>query len=234
MEPQVLLAGIVVDETDRRVAETGRSLHLADDELRGVPGSGDDDLAAARDERGSTGTFDQRTGNQPCTGDERQQEEPVEHRDGPGELKTAHRVREQNDEIRHDARSSDTLRRSPHVARGHVAPPTVVEPERDEDSELQDDRDPDRVAEQPLVGLGNAVVEPQPEREPPRQCDQCRIGEHVPDPVTIDRNHRAGTADASRTVSTTRSWVFASIPAHNGTEKFSCATRSVSGSEPGS
>ena len=35
-----------------------------------------------------------------------------------------------------------------------------------------------------------------------------------------------------RTTSTTRSCASTGMPGHSGTEKFSCATRSVSGSEP--
>ena len=233
MQAQILLARIVVDETDRGITEARRTLHLADHQLRRVAGSGDDHLAPARDERRRARPLDQGSRDQAGAGDERHEQEPVEDGHRTRQLKTAHRMREQDDEVGDDARRRHSLCRAPHVACRDVSPPAVVEAERDERAELQDDGDPDRVLEQALVRLRDTVVEAQPEREPPGERDQARIGEHVPDAVTIDRDHRATTTAASRTAATTRSCVAASIPAHKGTEKFSCATRSVSGSEPG-
>ena len=233
VETEVLLARIVVDQADRRVAEAGRALHLADDELGGVARTDDDHFLAARDEPGRVGPLDQAARDQPRSGDEREQEEPVEDRDRARELEALDRVREQDDEVGDDARGRDAARRAPHVPRGHVSPPPVVEAEEHEDHQLQGDRDPDRVDHEAVIRARYAVVEAEPEGEPPCERDQRRVGDDVPDAVTVDRDHRVATAAASRTTSTTRSWVVASMPAHSGTEKFSCARRSVSGSEPG-
>ena len=139
---------------------------------------------------------------------------------------------EQDDQVGDGTRDGDPASRPPHVARRDVAPPAVIETEHDEHRQLHDDDDRDRVDHQPVVRSRNAVVEAQPEGEPPGECDQRRIGEDVPDPVSVDRNHRAATAEAERTTSTTRSCVAASIPAQSGTEKFSRASCSVTGRSP--
>ena len=55
VEPHVLLAGVVVDEPDRRVAELPALEHLADDELARVAGADDQRLLAARDEAAPPG-----------------------------------------------------------------------------------------------------------------------------------------------------------------------------------
>ena len=51
VQAKVLLARVVVDEADRRVAERRVSEHLAQDQLGGVSGADDEDLLAARDDR---------------------------------------------------------------------------------------------------------------------------------------------------------------------------------------
>ena len=60
VEPEVLLARVVVDEPDRRVAERRVAQHLADDQLRRVAGADDDHLLAARDDRARGRALDQR------------------------------------------------------------------------------------------------------------------------------------------------------------------------------
>src|SRR5438270_5119785 len=140
-------------------------------------------------------------------------------------------MREVDDEIGDDTRDRDAARRAPHVTCRDVAPPAVVEAEDDEDRQLDRDGDGDRVDEQPVVRTRDAVVEAQPEREPPGEPDQRRVGDELPDPVAVDRHHDA-TGAAACTVDTTCSCVSASMPAHNGTEKFSRASCSVTGSAP--
>src|SRR5512133_385158 len=140
-------------------------------------------------------------------------------------------MREVDDEIRGDARDGDAARRTPHVARRDVAPPAVVEAEGDEDGELDRDGDCDRVDEQPVVRARHSMVEAEPERQPPGERDQRSIREQLPETVAVDRHHDA-TGAAACTTETTRSCAAASIPAHSGTEKFSCASCSVTGSEP--
>ena len=113
------------------------------------------------------------------------------------------RVQDQVDEQRRDDHAA---RRAPHVARRHVAPPAVVEAEEDEDGELDPDDDRERLPrEQVLVERRNALVEADPERQPPRGRDQDRVGEEIEDAVSRDRQRHAATPTALRTTSTTRS-----------------------------
>ncbi len=51
VQAEVLLARVVVDEPDRRVAERRVAEHLAQDQLRGVARADDEHLLAARDDR---------------------------------------------------------------------------------------------------------------------------------------------------------------------------------------
>ena len=85
----------------------------------------------------------------------------------------------------------DAARGAPHVAGGDVAPPAVVEAERDEDRELDRDDDEDRVDHQPVVRLRHALVETQPERQPPGDGDQHGVREQLPEPMPVDGNHEA-------------------------------------------
>ena len=50
VQAQVLLARVVVDETDRRVSERRVAQHLAQHQLRGITGSDDHHLTATRDD----------------------------------------------------------------------------------------------------------------------------------------------------------------------------------------
>src|SRR5205823_3971693 len=124
-------------------------------------------------------------------------------------------------------------RGAPHVARRDVAPPAVVEAGEDEDRELDHDHERDRPDEERVVVDRHAAVEPQGEGQVPGRGDESRVGDQVPDPVPVDRDHwAAGTGPAARTASTTRSWVAESMPAQSGTEKFSRASCSVTGRSP--
>ena len=106
------------------------------------------------------------------------------------------RVGEVDGEVGDDACGRDAARRPPHVAGGDVTPPPVVEAERDEDRELDCDDDEDRVDHQAVVRARDALVEPQPEREPPGSRNQRGVREQLPEPVPVDRNHEATGADA--------------------------------------
>jgi hypothetical protein len=99
-------------------------------------------------------------------------------------------------EVGDDARGRDAARRTPHVASGDVTPPPVVEAERDEDRELDRDDDEDRVDHQTVVRIRHALVEAQPEREPPGDRDQRRVREQLPESMSVDGNHEATGADA--------------------------------------
>jgi hypothetical protein len=231
VQPEVLLARVVVDQPDRRVAERRRLQHLADDQLRRIACPDDDHFLAACDERRRTRALDQAARDQARARDEREQEQPVEHRDRPRQREALDRVREIDDEVRDDARDGHATCSAPHVARRHVPPPPVVEAEDDEDGELDRDDDGERVDEEPVVRARHTVVEAEPEREPPRECDQRRVGEQLPEAVPVDR-HQDATGAAACTTETTRSCVPASIPAQSGTEKFSRPSCSVTGNEP--
>ncbi len=83
-----------------------------------------------------------------------------------------------------------------HAAVTPRAAPAVVEAECDEDRELDRDDDEDGVDHQAVVGAGHALVEAQPEREPPGDRDQRAVREQLPEPMSVDRNHEATGADA--------------------------------------
>jgi len=169
VQADVLLAWVVVDEADRRVAAGGSLEHLADNELRGVARPHHDHFLPARNERCSARPLDQAAGDQAGSGDECEQDQPVEHRDRSRQREPVDRVREVHDEVGDDARRGDAARRAPHVASRDVTPPAVVEAERDEDRELDRDHDQDRVDQQAVVRARHALVEAQPEREPTRR-----------------------------------------------------------------
>ena len=103
---------------------------------------------------------------------------------------------EVDDEIGDDGRGGHAAGRAPHVARGDVAPPPVVEAERDEDCELDRDDDEDRVDHQSVVRAGHALVEAKPEREPPGDRDQHGIREQLPETMSVDGDHEATGAVA--------------------------------------
>ena len=234
VEAEVLLARVVVDEPDRGVAETRALEHLADGELRGVSRADDDDLLAARDERSLRRALDQRAREEAGAGDEREQEERVDDPDPTRHLRGME-VEDGEDEEGGDDRDDDPPDRLPHVARGDVAPPPVVEAERDEDREHDPDDERDDVPVLvPQVVDGRVVVEANEEREPPRGRDEDRVDRDLPQPMSVERASHAlaGTPSATRTVSTTRSCMSGEMPAQSGIEKFSSAARSVSGRSP--
>ena len=86
------------------------------------------------------------------------------------------------------------------------------------DRKLDRDDDEDRVDHQAVVRTGHALVEAQPEREPPRNRDQHGVGEQLPEAVPVDRHHDA-TGAAACTTETTRSCASASMPAQSGTRE---------------
>ena len=72
VQAQVLLARVVVDEADRRVAEARVAQHLADHELRRVAGADDEHLLAARDDRPGRGRSISVRASRRDAGDERE------------------------------------------------------------------------------------------------------------------------------------------------------------------
>ncbi len=79
VQAHVLLARVVVDEADRRIAERRALEHLADDQLAGVAGAYDERLLPAGDEpERAAWTLHERAGEQTHTGDEAEQDEPVD------------------------------------------------------------------------------------------------------------------------------------------------------------
>src|SRR5919108_1708618 len=82
VEAKVALARIIVDETDRRVAEGPVLQDLLDDQLSRVSGPDDEDLLAARDKAAPARTLDQRPREQARARDEGEQEQGVDQEDG--------------------------------------------------------------------------------------------------------------------------------------------------------
>jgi hypothetical protein len=111
-----------------------------------------------------------------------------------------------------------------------------VEAEDKEDRELDDDDEQERASQQRVVVDREPLVEPELEREHPRDRDDDRVRQQLQQPVAADSGHaaRTPTPTAERTTSTTRSCASAGMPGQSGTEKFTSATCSVTGSEPAS
>ena len=136
MQAHVLLARIVVDEADRRVAEARGLQHLADDELPGVAGADDQRLPAAGDEPARAGPLDQRPRSEARASDEREHEQPVDRDHAAGHAPAVDGTPEVEDDDDRDRRDGDGEDRPPHVADRYVPPPVLVEAEGDEHREL--------------------------------------------------------------------------------------------------
>ena len=91
VQADVLLARVVVDQPDRRVAEPRRLQHLANHELGRVARADDDHFLAARDQRRRAGPLDQAPRDQSRARHEREQDQPVEHGDRARQREAADR-----------------------------------------------------------------------------------------------------------------------------------------------
>src|SRR5713226_841618 len=110
-----------------------------------------------------------------------------------------------------------------------------MEAEEEEDGDLDRDDDQDRAAQERVVVDRQALVEPQLEGEEPGERDDPRVDQQLQQAMSPEPAHAlAATPTAERTTSTTSSCCSTEIVGQSGTEKFSRAARSVSGSEPGS
>ena len=101
VDPEVLLARVVVEQADRRVAEVRRTLELAQDQLSRVAGADDDDLAPARHQAARRRALDQRAREEARPCDEREQQEQVDQRDAarqPRRVLRRERVQHEVDE----------------------------------------------------------------------------------------------------------------------------------------
>ena len=230
------LAGIVVDEADRRVVQLPVALHLAHHQLSGVTRADDQHLLAVGDET-RLRTLDQRAREQPRAGDEREQQQEVERRDTAWEPRRAVRRERVENEVGERRGDRHAAGGAPHVAGRDVAPPAVVEAEQDEGAELERDDERDDVpVEQVPVEDRRRLVEAEEERQPPGGDDQRRIEDDLPDPVPVDREahavHRATSSEALFSTETTSACCSSVIPAHSGRQRFSRDAFSVSGKSP--
>ena len=233
LDPVVALARVVVDEPDGGIADPA-ALHLLDDQLARVAGADDDHFLPAGDEAGRRRALEDRPREQARAGDEREQEQPVDDGDPTRQSGGIGQREEVDDEARGERGHGDAAERAPHVARGHVAPPPVVEAERREDNELDRNDEQDRPPADELLVEGRDVpprVEPDQEREQPGSGDQRAVCGELPDPVTVHQGtQRTASSDtASLTAATTCSCTSAPIPDHIGSARFSREARSVSG-----
>src|SRR6187431_2877962 len=94
VQPQVLLARVVVDEPRGRVAKVRVLEHLPEDQLARVTGSNDEDVAPARDQPPPARSLEDRPRREPAAGHEREEDEPVDDDDPAREPEARHRVPE--------------------------------------------------------------------------------------------------------------------------------------------
>jgi hypothetical protein len=78
VDAEILLAAVVVDDADRREAESPRLQHLADDELAGIARSDDEHLLAPRHEPAGSRPLEDRPRGEARAGNEGQEQEPVD------------------------------------------------------------------------------------------------------------------------------------------------------------
>ncbi len=174
VQTQVLLARVVVDEADRRVAERRVPQHLAQDQLRRVTRADDEHLLAARDDRPRGRTLDDRPREEPHAHDEREEEEQIDDPD-PARNRRGMEVEQREDEEGGDDGDRDAAKHAPHVLRRDVPPPAVVEAEGDEDGEHDPDHEDDDVPLEVAVVVARPRVplEPDVPREHPRGRDRA-------------------------------------------------------------
>ena len=231
---ELSLLGVVVDEADRRVGERTVAADLADEQLAGIAGADDQHLFPVRDEPGLR-ALEQRAREQARAGDEREQQQEVDRGDAARQRRgVLGREREQHDVGQHRA-DRDAARDAPHVARRDVAPPAVVEAAGDEGREVDRDHDPDHLPREELPVEGRDVlVEAEEERQTPRDQDQHRVGQQLPEAVPGDgeRGHASTRLEARRSTAATCSCCSFEMPPQSGRQRFSRAARSVSGRSP--
>ena len=194
--------------------------------------------SSSSDQSAGRRTLDQRASEQASARDEGEQDEEVDDPDAARDAGGVE-VEQCEDEERGDGRRRDASYHPPHVLRRDVAPPAVVEAEREEHRQLDRENESEDVPVEVAVVVDGArvAVEADVPGERPGRDDQQGVDADLPEPVPVDGGtHRyrmtyAGTPSAARTVSTTRSCCSAAIPAHNGTEKFSWP-RARSGRSP--
>ena len=97
VQAKVLLAGVVVDEPDWRVAERRVPQHLAQHQLRRVSGAHDQHLLASRDDRAGGRALDDRAREQAHAHHEREQEKQVDD-PGPARHRGAVEVEQREDQ----------------------------------------------------------------------------------------------------------------------------------------
>ncbi len=180
VEPEVLLARVVVHEPDGRVAERRVAQHLPEDQLGRVTGADDEHFLATRHERARGRSLDDRPREQAHAHDEGEQQEQVDDPDATRDRRGME-VEDREDDEGGDHGDRSAAQHSPHVLRRDVAPPAVVEAEGDEDREHDPDHEDDDVPLQVAVVVhGPVAVEADVPREHPRGGDQRGIDRDLP------------------------------------------------------
>ena len=190
VQAQVLLPRIVVDETDRRVPEDRALQHLADDELAGVAGPDDQGFFSAGDDPSSAWTLDQRPRQEADAADQGDQDQEVHDDDGARQANTGNRIGQVDRDQREERGGGHASSHRPHVPDRDVPPPVVVEAERHERRDLDAEHEQDRPLEEAVVDEGHTGVEAEVEGEIPRQSDEARVDNDLPDPVPVDESHQ--------------------------------------------
>ena len=126
VQADVLLARVVVDEADRRVAERRRAKHLLDHQLRGVPGADHERFLASSHDPPWQRALDQGSREHAHTSDEGETEQEVDEPDTAGNARAVDRE-DREDEVDRERGETDSAQRAPDVAGRDVTPPPVVE-----------------------------------------------------------------------------------------------------------
>ncbi len=233
VESKVLLARIVVDETDRRIAQIRVLEHFAEDQLAGIARADDEYVAPAGNQPRAAGPLEDRPRGEPGSRDEPDEDQPVDD-DDPARKPEGRRVPEVERRHGQDRGDADREERAPDVADRDIAPPVVVQAEDDEGEDLHADHDEHDVqAEERLVAGRHPVVEADVEREDPRQRDETGVDDGLPEAMPVERAHQAAfSAEAARRHSTTCSCSSREMAGQSGSASVSREARSVAGRLP--
>ena len=199
VDPHVLLAGVVVDEADRAIAEVRVAQDLAQQQPATVAGADDQHRArvAPRAPAAQRPLVDQ-VHHEARAADEHEHQQPVEdehagrHVDRDEPVLGEDQPRLDDRDVRHQAerRHQHRLRDLQVLGLGRVAHPVPIEPEQPEDHDAAEDGEADRPLQQVLVDGRDALVEPKSVGKVIGQRDQHRVQRDLRHRVTVDGEGR--------------------------------------------
>ncbi len=187
LEPHALLAGVVVEQAGRRVAQRALLQHLAHHQLPGLAGADHQHLAPGRQQEAGARPLEDGAGQRARRDQREQREDEVERDDAARQgVDVGEQLqREHHQHARRDAGAHDVEQ----VAQRDVAPPARVQAEGDEDDDLDQDDAPQALVTD-LLRPDRQLLEAEEEGRVPGERDQPRVDEDVGQPVPDRKGHK--------------------------------------------